>query len=344
MQAGKGLKAVIHRRGRLTGCCAALALVLSALVFAPSANALGKEPFYIAIGDSISFGFTEELFKENLPSGDPPSVFDGGFVNQFGKKLGKSTNIVNLACPGETSNGVIGENVALGGGTSTENKKRLKDWHPCAYHNENGLPLHYSLGTKPTSQLEEALAILHEGAPAHPVKAITINIGNNDELAQVAQCKEEFPTEVTSCLLANLKPLFEHIAKNLGDIIGAIDSMAVGGGHYTGRIILLGGYNPNAFVLPMSDPLQEKFNEVLQKEVVPAFPNVRFANPFPVFNKDAGTKPTKEQAAICKYTEMCNPNVQTEGGSPPGKDGDIHPSPSGYKALAKLVGAAFSAP
>ena len=34
---------------------------------------------------------------------------------------------------------------------------------------------------------------------------------------------------------------------------------------------------------------------------------------------------------------MCNPNVQVPGGKPEGKDGDIHPSIKGYKALGKLV-------
>ncbi len=36
---------------------------------------------------------------------------------------------------------------------------------------------------------------------------------------------------------------------------------------------------------------------------------------------------------------MCNPNVQGKGGEPAGKDGDVHPSVKGYKALAKLVSA-----
>ena len=55
-----------------------------------------------------------------------------------------------------------------------------------------------------------------------------------------------------------------------------------------------------------------------------------------MFNKDSGLgKPEKEQEAICKYTEMCNPNVQVKGGSPAGKDGDIHPTIKGYKALGE---------
>jgi hypothetical protein len=69
---------------------------------------------------------------------------------------------------------------------------------------------------------------------------------------------------------------------------------------------------------------------------------VTVANPFPVFNKDAGTKPSKEKEAICKFTEMCNPNVQT--GEPPiGENGDIHPSLKGYRRLAQLIYEAYLA-
>ena len=84
---------------------------------------------------------------------------------------------------------MIGENEALGGKASTSNDKRETDYHPCSYHNQSGLPLHASLGG--LSQLEEALAILKEGKPAHPVKLITVNIGSNDELAAIANARKK---------------------------------------------------------------------------------------------------------------------------------------------------------
>ena len=134
---------------------------------------------------------------------------------------------------------------------------------------------------------------------------------------------------------------FPHIVKNIADIIGVIDSTEKGGGHYTGPIVLLGFYNPFAFVLPGSDALQKGLNEAIEKEVVAHFPNVTFANPFPVFNPKTSEK--AEKKAICKYTEMCNPNVQKPGGKPAGEDGDIHPTVAGYKAIAKLVNEAWLA-
>jgi hypothetical protein len=370
MQAKHGLASPTRKRGRLIGLCMTLALALSALVFGPAA-ARAETTDYVALGDSISFGYSQERFNVNFPA-EAPAFFEEGLDHWFRQDLAKATEVgkgvvdVNDACPGETSNGLIGENPALGGEVSTEPPggeggiQGLKDWHPCAYNQLDGFPLHNSLGTH--SQLEETLALLKEGHPAHPVKAITLNIGSNDELAAIATCKkevtEEFEKEgkskygetpegaVITCIGSTaINVTIPHILKNIGDTLGVIDSTAPGGGHYTGAIILLGFYNPDAFVLPGSDQLQKGVNTAVEEHILPLFPNVTFANPFPVFNKGAliESKAAIEQAAICKYTEMCNPNVQVAGGKPEGKDGDIHPSLTGYKELATLVNKAWLA-
>lgn len=339
-------------RAWLVACAVALgALASPALV---PAMAKAETTNYLALGDSITFGYTQEKFEINYPN-ESPSYFEEGFDNFFAKDLkkteevGPGLTIVNDACPGETSDGLIGENEAIGG-------KPEPAYAPCAYHFVDGFPLHNSLGK--LSQLEEALSLLKEGSPAHPVKVITLGIGSNDELAAVAQCekevKEEFEKEgkskyggapeeaVEVCIIETAeKVTFPHIVKNIGDIIGVIDSTEPGGGHYTGPIVLLGFYNPYAYVLPGSDALQKKLNEALEKEVVARFPNVTFANPFPIFNPQTTEK--AEKKAICKYTEMCNPNVQKPGGKPEGEDGDIHPTLTGYKTIAKLVNEAWLA-
>ena len=364
MQAISGYTVPFRSRVRLIVCAVAV-VALSAMLFAPvAANAeTPTTTTYLALGDSITFGYTEEKFNINYPN-EAPSYFEEGFDNFFNKDLekteevGKGSTIVNDACPGETSNGLIGENEAIGGKKSTEpiGSKGLGDYHPCAYHFLDGFPLHNSLGS--LSQLEGALSILKEGKPAHEVKAITLGIGSNDELSAVAKCEkevgEEFAKEgkskygetpeeaVQGCILVTAETVtFPHIVKNIGDIIGVLDSTETGGGHYTGAIVLLGFYNPYAFVLAGSDGLQKALNEALEKEVVAHFPNVTFANPFPVFNPKKTTE--EERKAICKYTEMCNPNVQKPGGKPAGEDGDIHPTLAGYKEIAKLVNEAWLA-
>lgn len=363
------------RRG-LLGCCIALALVLSAIVFAPVTAQAETEPAtttYLALGDSISFGYTEERFN-NHKAAESPSFFEEGVANDFTKDLkkssevGKSIRLVNDACPGETSNGLIGENPELGGKESTESYSEIEgmpkeefpaggyqglgDYHPCAYTFHTHLPLHnggYVAGGKEVSQLEEAVSTI-KGTNS-PVKAITLNIGSNDELAAIKQCEDEVAVEfgttktskygsspsvaVITCIKeTDEKVTIPHILQNIGDILGVLDEEG-----YTGPIVVLGFYNPDTFILPGSDELQEATNAALQSEVISKFPNATFANPFPVFNKGAGTSAPAEKKAICKYTEMCNPN---DPGGSEGK-GDIHPTIKGYKALAKLVNEAYLA-
>jgi len=375
MQARNGLSVTTGARARVVGCAVAL-VALGAMMFAPSANA--ETTTYLALGDSISFGYTQEKFDVNFPN-EAPAYFENGFDNFFAKQLAKPTNvgpgvtIVNDACPGETSNGLIGENPLLGGKASTEpagNKPQgLGDYHPCAYMNVDGLPLHNSLsvGGQGISQLEDALSILKEGHPAHPVKAITLNIGSNDEIAGIETCEKEVTEELTKTgkskyeggspeldVLLCIKEGAEHITvphilANIGDILGVLDSTAPGGGHYTGAIVLEGFYNPDAFLLPGSDALQKAVNSAIEANILPLFPNVTFANPFPVFNKGGlGANPTAEKTAICKYTEMCNPfdqaaNEAKAGHALPPDDGDIHPSIEGYKELSILTTKAWLA-
>jgi lysophospholipase L1-like esterase len=353
-------------KGRLIGSCMALVLALTALVLAPAGASASTKPAqpatttYLALGDSISFGYTEERFNSHLPTVSP-SFFEEGVANDFAKDLAKSSEIgkgiriVNDACPGETSNGLIGENPELGGEASTESYAEIEaphgfqglgDWHPCKYTFRNHLPLHNGGYFNPAtagevSQLEEAVETI-KGSTS-PVKAITLNIGSNDELAGITKCEDEHAAEGSLAVLLCIKNesekvLVPHILKNIGDTIGVLDAEG-----YTGPIVLMGFYNPDALVLNGSDELQEGTNSAVEHVLIPELEskgihNVTYANPFPVFNKGAGDA-AKEQKSICKYTEMCNPN--DPGGS--ADDGDIHPTVTGYKALAKLVNEAYLA-
>jgi|SRR5271166_870218 len=405
MQATNGFAVSFRSRGRLIGCCMALALALSALVFAPAAANAGEPAThtYLALGDSISFGYTQERFNNHYPT-ESPSYFEEGFTNDFAKDLGHSTEVgkgvrlVNDACPGETSTGLIGENTPYGkestesyaeieelpfskGGSNIEKVyggyQGTGDYHPCKYTYRSHLPLHnggYVSGGKEVSQLEEALGTIASGKP---ISAITVNIGSNDELAAITKCKDNVAFElitkgyaeqpsgsgkhwseaeaeiaVLECIKGGGPATIAHVAGDLGIIVTALENAG-----YKGPIIVVGFYNPDSEVLATSDLIQEAVNYTVEHEVVDAFNagyhNVTFANPFPVFNngagvpeegftKEGGTNGPKEQKSICKFTEMCNPAVQT-GEAPVGKNGDIHPTLAGYKALGKLVNEAYLA-
>jgi hypothetical protein len=431
MQATNGSAVSVRSRGRLIGCCMALAMALGAVVLAPAANAT-LPPAYVATGDSLAFGYTQEKFLVNFPT-ESPSYFETGYPNAFAKDLrtklapvgafGKEKNLVlvNDGCPGETSEGFIGENPAVGGQTSTETEnEKLEgakfhkeyqgpgDWHPCRYHYHNQLPLHnggyYSPTTgKPISQLEEVAAQLKGGNPSRKITAITLNIGANDELAQVAKCEAEVFTEteakgyserpsnpghqyfapgeteeaVNVCLVESVQSptgVFARIDKNTETILNVI----LGAGYKkleeegkSGPIVVLGAYNPEAFVLPGSDGLQQIYNNKLETTIAPYGPLVKFANPYAKINgavegskleeKNIGCTPTVvaigetagheegdcEVARVGTYTEegnlfdeAANKKKAEEKGDafePYKGEGDIHPTPAGGTVLGKVM-------
>jgi lysophospholipase L1-like esterase len=365
MQAKHGSAVSFRSRGRLIGIAVAL-VALAATMFAPTANAAEPPPIktYLALGDSLAFGYTQQKFEENFPN-DAPAYFEENYANGYAKKVrasktenNKGLVVVNNGCPGETSGGLIGSEPPT-----------------CSYQ-KAGLPLHN--GYVGHTQLESALSVLTSGGkgpPAHPVRDVSLNIGSNDELAAVGSCKkeigEEFAKEgkskygatpaeaLSNCLASHAPALFSKIEHNIGSTIVAMHNIA----GYTGPIILLGFYNPDAILLPGSNGLQIALNQSIEKELIPALANgcygkafeekgectephittVVFANPFSVFNPGPEGS-AKESKAICKYTEMCNAHdievnnkKAKEKGEPEANEGDIHPTKAGYEALAKVM-------
>jgi lysophospholipase L1-like esterase len=373
------------RSFRLLGCLMVVAMLGSAL-FASVASAKKPAPTptaYIALGDSLSFGYKAATFngnqaanKANCEAGvvaaekgetelaiaekalcEPAASFEPGFVGLFGKKLGSTEKkagnelkTVNLGCPGETSSGLVGH--AFGGAAA--------EFNPCLYHNAlptEGFPLKTEIGS--ASELEAAAGLISSKADGN-VTAVSIQIGSNDELAVVAKCEnpaydgEKGFGSLFECISHEAGPegfaysggLFHHILANIGLSIGVMREAG-----YTGKILVIGFYNPDATLLEGSDTLDKILNESLEGTIAEGKygPNIKLAQPFSVINpeaaaftegeseKETAKKVKKETVAICKYTEMCN----TPSHKVPTASGDIHPTEKGYKAIAKLMTEAF---
>ena len=358
---------------RLIGCCLALVVVASAL-FASSASAKPtlKPTAYVALGDSLAFGYKEETFNLNYPT-ESPAAFEPGYVGILGKKLaatekkaGNALATINLGCPGETSGGLIGNGPL---GTAIEKSREEKGEFPlhvsapCAYHNVDGFSLKTEQGS--ASELEYAVGVVTSGAT---VNAVTLNIGSNDELETIGKCEnpsydeaQGFSGGLFECITveAGLEGheypggLFTHIITDVGTAIGTLRNYG-----YNGPISVLGFYNPQAEILPGSDSLQIKLNEAFEGTIAGGKfgPGVTYANPFPTFNpQNAKQEPVK----ICKYTEECNENdkkanlekyleakgashAEAEAAATPENvknypEGDIHPTALGYKKLASFI-------
>jgi len=393
MQAMNGSAGSVRRRG-LISCCIALALAASALVVAPTAGAAvtHETKTYLALGDSLAFGYTAVKHTENAP-GDSPAYFEEGYTDFFAKKARTNKEVdnkglvqVNDGCPGETTDSFEGEGVNIGLGKNCNYQALFATFGP----GTAGGPLHNPYPGK--SQVSNMLLNLAGGAPKHPIAAVTLNIGANDELAGVSKCKAEVkkeyeetyvekgpegavakqpkggeeveyhltPTEVEgaigSCVgFVAVTQTFPHIQERLKQILNQIYET----GKYTGKVGVLGNYNPFTFILKGSDALQKLLNErlaeTINKEGESYSGKVVFANPFLKINGEPeGTK--AEQAKICKYTEMCNPTAQAETAAAAaaaqkkeeeaGKfiffphnpaEGDIHPTKLGYETLGKIL-------
>jgi len=380
MQAMNG-SAGSFRRARLIGCCMALALAVSAMILAPSAGAVtNPTKTYLALGDSLAFGYTQVKHTENAP-GDSPAFFEEGYTDAYVKKVrapgpnleenNKGTVLVNDGCPGETTKSFKGEGKNIGVGTNCNYQALFTLVGP----GTAGGPLHNPYPGK--SQESNMLQILKGGSPAHPITAISLNLGANDELESVSACKaevkkdmeekgfseqpkgsgeiyttSEIPGAINACVAGGAPATFFTINANLEAIIGKI----YGSGGYTGKVVLLGFYNPFTFILGGSDALQKLLNEYLEANVVANNAGkVVFANPFIKFNGTSEGS-AAEQKKICTLTEMCNPTAIAENKATDearktkeageGKtviypfnpaEGDIHPSKMGYYQLGKIA-------
>src|SRR5262249_20077839 len=134
---------------------------------------------YLALGDSLAFGYSTQTFNENFPA-ESPSAFETGYAHWYFLHLkpGKEgVAEINNGCPGETTDSMIG-NGALAAAFGIEGES------PCAYH-KTGFPLHHEYGGE-KSQLENVIETMAVNSfSGTPVTHISLNIGANDELHQI---------------------------------------------------------------------------------------------------------------------------------------------------------------
>ncbi len=269
-----------------------------------------------------------------------PSFFEEGVHQRLRQRpleqqVGKGIRLVNDACPGETSNGLIGENELIGGETSTETIAEVEApgglpgpgrLPPLQIHYVNHLPLHNSLRR---SLAAGRGAERRSGRPRSTrCKAITLNIGSNDELAAITQCKDEvaheFETEGKSKFGRSPddrvhrlhqedrgEETVPRIIKNL-DQDDRRDRQ-----HGTGRRPLHRPDHPARLLQPelvraaREATGSERTSTRRCRPTYPELPERDIREPVPDIQQGRRERTRrKEQKSICKYTEMCNPNVQ----------------------------------
>lgn len=192
---------------RLFGLAGAAALLL--LSAAPASASFSGE--YLALGDSVAFGFSPLLLAAGL--GGDPSVFVG-YPEIVAQRLG--LQLTNASCSGETTGGFI----------STTNGQ---DYKCLGYR--SFFPLHVAYSG---SQLAFALQFLSTHSD---VQLVTMDIGAND----VFKLQDTICHGDTTCINAGLPGVLAGIDANLRFIYGEIRNVA----HYHGLIVTLSYYGLN---------------------------------------------------------------------------------------------------
>lgn len=180
--------------------------------------------YYLALGDSLAYGFQLAKFLSELPSVNA-STFNTGYVDDFAANLNTVSpgiQTVNFGCPGETT---------------------ASYFTACQFSAVQHFPLHDHYGG---SQEAAALAFLH----AHPgqVSPITLDNGAND----VTPCNS-LP-DPTVCLLTSIAAVAANLDKALGDLRAAAPNA---------EIIVMQYYDPFAFALPGTVVITEQLNQAI---------------------------------------------------------------------------------
>ena len=165
---------------------------------------------YLALGDSVAFGYNPLLVKAGL-AGDP-SVFVG-YPDIVAQRLGLS--LTNASCPGETTGGF--QSITNG-----------QDYRCLGYRFGLGLPLHV---TYPGAQLAFALSFLS----THPnTQLVTMDLGANDFF----KLETDVCAGNQTCIANGLLTVLQNIDINLRTIFGELRAVA----HYQGMIVTLSYY------------------------------------------------------------------------------------------------------
>jgi GDSL-like Lipase/Acylhydrolase len=198
-------------------------VALSAMMIAPSIASAKKGPptitgTYVGLGDSLAFGYSQQLFNENEKTFENPAGFEHGFVSDYYHLINGNgkTQLVNYGCPGETTESLIGSNptfiAELNSKAAGLVQEPITGEPDCAYNRADHLPLHNEYGGS-KSQLEATIATIEADKTAGtPVKMVTLDIGANDELHEVAKAEKEATQEVTEFVTSVVKTaVFEFV-------------------------------------------------------------------------------------------------------------------------------------
>jgi len=242
-------------RGIAPIVCLAGAIVISTASHAASQVANGPKQYYLALGDSITYGYQADKHEARLP----PSAFNTGYVDVFATRLREiqpGITVVNYGCPGEST------------------RSFLKG--PCLWA-ESGEQLHDSFTGR---QLDAAISFLR----THPgeVSPITLTLWGNNVRAFIAGCQGD-----GICVQNGAFKFIDDLRKDVAKILKELRKEAP-----DADIIVSGSWDSFIDDLEFADPLFQLLNASMAATA--ASEGVRFADPFPFFNPQGDLQREKE--------------------------------------------------
>ena len=193
---------------------------------------------YLALGDSVTFGYMEPTVVPAPNYGNAASF--AGYPEQLGARLRLS--VANPSCPGETSASLINASAPSNGCENSPSHKSSDNYRT---H-----PLHVKYTG---SQLAFALSYLHSH---HNVRLITLMIGANDFFL----CQE---TTSDGCA-SEQNATAAKVTKNIHTILSAIRNKA----HYAGQLVIVNYYSLN-YSVPAVNAQSQLLNKVQDNAAKP---------------------------------------------------------------------------
>jgi lysophospholipase L1-like esterase len=246
----EGAMRLVDLPGGRTAATVLLVLTVSLAVLLASPSGSGAtESYYLALGDSIAYGFQPTKAR----AGARPADFDTGFVDVLARNLQQRApglQLVNYGCPGEST-----VTFARGGCPAFTDRIRLHD----AFRG---------------SQLSAALAFLraHRGA----VSPITLTLFGNDWLPLLLDtCQGKI-----ACVRKRGPAAIAAFGTRLTSIIRQLRTAAP-----NAEIVVTGAWNPDPSHLEPLKPIYAALEEAIVRAARPA--HARVARMVPVFNPPA---------------------------------------------------------
>jgi lysophospholipase L1-like esterase len=272
-----------------------LNLVIAGMMFAEDRGDEG-DGRYLALGDSLAFGYITQAGFEYI---NPDNFVS--YADYAARML--RLNVVNAACPGETSGSFLS--------TSAQDLG-------CRAIRAT-FPLHVAYSS---TQLDFATAYLE----AHPrMKLVTIDLGANDVFLLQNACAQT--TNPAQCIQSGLPGVLGLIGLNMETILGELRATG-----YKGVIVVA-----NYYSLDFSDPQQNQLSGAVNAVLAGAASahSAVIADVFTAFKNALPTTLTGDNWT-CK-AGLLNATPQNQFIC------DIHASQSGHRLLAKAVASAYAA-